>query len=157
MGKLIFIANLSARIFGFIEDSGHKDFTFWKQSHPCDMTFHSHTLFFIQIKFRTIKIKAYFSGVTKTSQRVPHCEIHSSGFENQKVEFIDFYLSVGKLVKLPTSGSWLGLRNVGTMRVVIRDLNHCIRMGPHHVQTQCCSGLFILHLIHDFNIVSQGL
>lgn len=92
------------------------------------MAFHSHPLFFIPIKFETTKRKPYFNGVIKTSQCVPRCEIHSSGFENQNMECVDFYLSLGALMKLSANRSCSDpLNNVAQSGFVTRVLNHWIR------------------------------
>lgn len=93
------------------------------------MTFYSHPLFFIPIKFETIEIKPHFNGVIKTSQCVPCCEIHSSGFENQNMECLDFYSSLGELVKISVNGSWLDpLNNMSQWEFVARVLNNWTRM-----------------------------
>lgn len=79
-----------------------EDFTCRKQSYLCDLTFRSHPLLFIQIRFKTIKP---ISVAIRTNQSVPRYEVHSSRSQNRRVEFHDFYLKFGEVHE--TSCKWI--------------------------------------------------
>lgn len=71
--------------------------------------------------FKIIKIKAFFlSDLERLANLFLVMRYILAALRNQNVQFLDFYLRLGRFVNIFADEPWLGLNRVGTMRVCDR-------------------------------------